>query len=89
MIPILESQMRSRAVAFADGAKGYFRQEHVLVLVVGGEPAPKDLGVLMVVEGHRNKGDATRVFMVGAQAFAKVEEALEAAGYMLLPEPPL
>lgn len=89
MIPILESQIRTRGIAFADGAKGYFRQEYQLVLAAAGAQGPEDLGVAMVVEGHRNKGDATRVFRVGAHAFGKVEDALETAGYMLLPEPPL
>ncbi len=65
----------AKAILFADGAKGYYRQEFDIVH----GPEAISVGVRMVVEGYRGK-EPVRVFIAGGVPYESLKNAIEANG---------
>lgn len=70
-----DTELKSRAVMFGDGAKGYFTQQHEVF--ADGQAT----GVTMLVTGHVGQNDTKRTFSANGEDFDGVHDALRAAGH--------
>lgn len=68
----------TKATLFADGAKGYFRQEYDVYREVEGEDI-ENLSIKCIVEGHRGE-DSARIFDVDGAHYSTLRAAVEARG---------